>query len=146
MSGVGVLRRLFARQPDTESPTDSQGTAGRVWSDMSARFGEPALYGGRHDLEIVGESNYQDALWRAVGGRTTERVRVEIRAVVADEPDNPHDRNACETDVGGCPRTGCPRPGSVGVRGSSPLSSTFGHSHNNVQILTCPSIDVLRRV
>jgi hypothetical protein len=33
-----------------------------VWSDTSARFGEPALYGGRHDLEIVGESNYQDAL------------------------------------------------------------------------------------
>jgi len=92
MSGVGVLRRLFARQSEGEPPAGSG--AARVWSDTSARFVQHVLYEGRHDLEIVGESNYQDALWRAAGGRTTDRVRVEIQAVLATEPDNPHDPNA----------------------------------------------------
>jgi hypothetical protein len=94
MAGMGILRRLFARQSDAGSAARWQTAAGRVWSDTSARFPRCVAYGGRHDLEIVGESNYQDALWRAVGGRTTERVRVVISAVLADEPDNPHDSNA----------------------------------------------------
>jgi hypothetical protein len=94
MSGMGVLRRLFARQSDREPPASSRAAPRRVWSDTSTRFANHVLYEGRHDLEIVGESNYQDALWRAAGGRTTERIRVEIRAILAAEPDNPHDPNA----------------------------------------------------
>jgi tetratricopeptide (TPR) repeat protein len=73
----------------------------RIWTDSSARFGGYLLYEGRHDLEIVGESNYQDALWRAVDGRTTERVRAEIRAILATEPDNPHDSNAISVWIDG---------------------------------------------
>ena len=52
------------------------------------------LLGGSHDLEVVGESHYQDALWRVAGGRTTERVRVETQAMLVREPDNPYDANA----------------------------------------------------
>jgi tetratricopeptide (TPR) repeat protein len=43
---------------------------------------------------VVGESNYQDALWRAVGSRSTDRIRKEIQAVLVAETDNPYDANA----------------------------------------------------
>ena len=91
---VGMLRRLWDRQAENRPGPDSPPASHRIWSDTAARFGRNIVFEGRHDLEIVGESNYQDALWRVVGGRTTERVRVEIRAVLATEPDNPYDSNA----------------------------------------------------
>jgi tetratricopeptide (TPR) repeat protein len=94
MSGMRVLRRLFARHSDGKLSASSPPARRRVWSDTLVRFARPVPYGGRHDLEIVGESNYQDALWRAAGGRTTDRIRVEIRAILADEPDNPYDPSA----------------------------------------------------
>jgi hypothetical protein len=56
---------------------------------------------GQHDLEIVGESNYQDNLWRVVGGPTAERVRVDVQAIVATEPDNPYDPNAISVWIDG---------------------------------------------
>jgi predicted Zn-ribbon and HTH transcriptional regulator len=61
------------------------------------------LCDGRADLEVVGESHYQDNLWRLVGGRgdPDERVRVDVIAVLAAEPDNPHDANAVSGWVGG---------------------------------------------
>ena len=34
-----------------------------------------------HDPEVVGESHHQDALWRVVGGRTADRVRIDVHAV-----------------------------------------------------------------
>jgi HIRAN domain len=59
--------------------------------------GMPAqLQDGWEDLEVVGESHYQDNLWRLVGGRRhpDQRVRVDVIAVLAAEPDNPYDANA----------------------------------------------------
>ena len=55
-----------------------------------------ALLDGRESLEVVGESRYQDNLWQLVRGQAdlTERVRVEIIAVLVAEPDNPYDANA----------------------------------------------------
>jgi hypothetical protein len=58
---------------------------------------EVQLYeGGRVTLEVVGEASYQDNLWRIVGGhRSPEgRVREDVFAVLAAEPDNPYDPNA----------------------------------------------------
>jgi len=57
---------------------------------------EVQLYEGREDLEVVGEASYQDNLWRIVGGRRSPdgRVREEVCAVLAAEPDNPYDANA----------------------------------------------------
>lgn len=57
--------------------------------------------GGRHDLEVVGESFYQDSLWQLVGRRTTDRVRLTIDAVLLAEHDNPHDANAVSVWIEG---------------------------------------------
>jgi hypothetical protein len=56
---------------------------------------------GSHDLEVVGESHYQDALWRVARGRTVERVRVEVQAVLLAERDNPYDPNAIAVLIDG---------------------------------------------
>ena len=57
---------------------------------------EIQLYEGRENLEVVGEASYQDNLWRIVGGRRSPdgRVREDVFAVLAAEPDNPYDANA----------------------------------------------------
>lgn len=52
-------------------------------------------------MEVVGESHYQEALWRVVGGRTRERVRREVQALLVAETDNPHDHNAVSVWIGG---------------------------------------------
>jgi hypothetical protein len=57
---------------------------------------QAALLGGHKTLEVVGECQYQDNLWRLVGRRAdqTEHVRLGIIALLAAEPDNPYDANA----------------------------------------------------
>lgn len=60
-----------------------------------------ALYGGSHDLEVVGESHYQDAIWRIVGPRTTDRVRAEVQTVLVAENDNVYDPNAISVWIDG---------------------------------------------
>lgn len=57
---------------------------------------------GAYDLAIVGESNYQRALIRIAGRRSTkENRRVECAAVLHLETDNPHDRNAVRVTMRG---------------------------------------------
>jgi hypothetical protein len=57
---------------------------------------EVKLYEGREDLEVVGEASYQDNPWRIIRERRSPdgRVREEVYAVLAAEPDNPYDANA----------------------------------------------------
>jgi hypothetical protein len=57
---------------------------------------EVQLSEGREDLEVVGEASYQDNLWRIIRERRSPdgRVREEVYAVLAAEPDNPYDANA----------------------------------------------------
>lgn len=57
---------------------------------------QAALLEGRETLEVVGESRYQDSLWRLVPDAVdpSERVRVEIIALLVAEPSNPYDANA----------------------------------------------------
>jgi hypothetical protein len=52
---------------------------------------EVKLYEGREDLEVVGEASYQDNPWRIIRERRSPdgRVREEVYAVLAAEPDNP---------------------------------------------------------
>ena len=53
------------------------------------------LLDGTEDLEVVGESYYQENLWRLVGPhRPDERVRSEASAVLVAEYGNPYDPNA----------------------------------------------------
>ncbi|MEV4762205.1 HIRAN domain-containing protein [Micromonospora chokoriensis] len=61
----------------------------------------PLLLPGDEDLEVVGESNYQEALWQVVGGRTRERVRCNVQAVLIPEADNPYDPNAISVWISG---------------------------------------------
>jgi len=60
-----------------------------------------AVLDGYQTLEVVGESHYQDALWHLAGGRCSERVRCDVRAVLAHEPANLHDSNAIEVTIDG---------------------------------------------
>ncbi|MFI7587506.1 HIRAN domain-containing protein [Spongisporangium articulatum] len=59
------------------------------------------LHEGYDDLEVVGESQYQDWLWRLCGARPGQRVRHPIIAVLVPEPDNPFDANAIAVRVRG---------------------------------------------
>jgi hypothetical protein len=56
---------------------------------------------GDEDLEVVGESNYQAALWGICGGRLGQRVRYPIVAVLVPEPDNSYDSHAIAVFVEG---------------------------------------------
>lgn len=56
---------------------------------------------GDEDLEVVGELNYQAALWAICGERRGHRVRYPIEAVLLPEPQNPYDRNAISVSIGG---------------------------------------------
>lgn len=97
--GMGILRRLFgegAKRITAQAPQTS-----RSWTDLVAHFDGHVVHAGSHDLEIVGESNYQEALWRVVGGQSSERVRFDVLAVVATEPDNPYDPNAISVWIDG---------------------------------------------
>ncbi len=50
---------------------------------------------------MVGESHYQEALWRIVGGIREEHVRHDVHAVLLPEPDNEHDRNSIMVHIDG---------------------------------------------
>ncbi|TNC27458.1 HIRAN domain-containing protein [Amycolatopsis alkalitolerans] len=89
---MGIVKRLFARKP-IEAVAPERG--------MPPRPLDVKLYGGSYDLEVVGESHYQEALWRVVGGRTTDRVRVEVEAVLVAENDNAYDPNAISVWIDG---------------------------------------------
>jgi hypothetical protein len=58
---------------------------------------------GNEDVEVVGESFYQDNLWKLAGGRplSGERVRQEIFAMLVAEVGNPHDANAIAVWIDG---------------------------------------------
>jgi hypothetical protein len=62
---------------------------------------EAELLEGTVDLDVVGESFYQDALWHVVGGVTRERVRTPVIAMLVPEPDNQYDSNAIAVYIGG---------------------------------------------
>jgi hypothetical protein len=54
------------------------------------------------NVKVVGESNYQTALWAATGVENRgQRVGVECIAELVPEPDNPHDPRAIMVRVDG---------------------------------------------
>jgi hypothetical protein len=91
---LGFLRKLLGgsqQQPDRHSTWSPEQPPAWMRDGMKVELCE-----GREDLEVVGEASYQDNLWRIVGGRHSPdgRVREEVYAVLAAEPDNPYDANA----------------------------------------------------
>lgn len=85
---MGLFDRLFGKSP----PLTAKATY--------ATYVEATLYTGSETLEVVGESHYQDALWRIVGGLSWEHVRHHTVAVLLPEPDNPYDANAVQVLIG----------------------------------------------
>jgi HIRAN domain len=90
MARMGLLDRILNRRGGSDCHA---ATAAPVLGESQPAVAV-VLLPGSHDLEVVGESHYQDALWRVTRGRTVERVRVEVQAVLLAEPDNPYDPNA----------------------------------------------------
>lgn len=88
---MGFLNRLFGA---TSRSIESN-------AEASKRSIEATLYTGDETLEVVGESNYQEALWKIVGGRRRERVRHDVAAVLLPEPDNQFDANAIKVLIDG---------------------------------------------
>jgi hypothetical protein len=91
---MGFLRRLLGggeQSPDRRSAWNPKQRPAWMRDGM-----EVQLYEGQETLEVVGEASYQDNLWRIVGGRRSPdgRVREDVFAVLAAEPDNPYDADA----------------------------------------------------
>jgi len=86
---MGFLTRVLGRTAD---PAAAANHANRI---------DAAVLEGHDTLEVVGESHYQDDLWRLAGGFSTERIRCAVIAVLIPEPDNPHDSNAVKVLIDG---------------------------------------------
>lgn len=56
---------------------------------------------GAFNLEIVGESRYQQALEQLAGGRQDGGVQVQCTAALVLEDSNPHDAKAVRVDIEG---------------------------------------------
>lgn len=89
---MGLLDRLRGGRASA-APAPAQVQAGQSVSAV--------LLGGQDDLEVVGESFYQDALWRLCCGTVGDRVRFGIVAVLVPEPANAYDPNAIAVQVNG---------------------------------------------
>jgi hypothetical protein len=90
-------------QPAAESRRDSSSQRGR--SRMSIRpvpDGGPdtTVLGGAEDLEVVGESYYQENLWRLVAPRRPgDDVHQDLSAILVAEYSNPYDSDAVAVHV-----------------------------------------------
>ena len=54
---------------------------------------------GAYDVDVVGESHYQDALEEICGGRTEDSQRLNVSAYLVPEDDNPYDSKAVRVDI-----------------------------------------------
>jgi hypothetical protein len=54
---------------------------------------------GTYDVDVVGESHYQEALESICGGRTEDSQRLEVEAFLVPESDNPHDSEAVRIEI-----------------------------------------------
>lgn len=72
------------------------GIFSRLFAGESPEFDESQLtiLDGDDDLDVVGESYQQENLWSLVGGRSDEKIRVEVLGYLVPEPENKYDPNA----------------------------------------------------
>jgi hypothetical protein len=54
---------------------------------------------GTYDVDVVGESHYQEALESICGGRTEDSQRLEVEAFLVPESDNPDDSEAVRVEI-----------------------------------------------
>ena len=96
---IGVFRKILSGRRGYQRVQ----TQPREPSASPRGDGQIKLLDGPVDLEVVGESFYQENLWKLAGGRRNpeERVRVPVCAVLVPETDNPHDANAVAVRIDG---------------------------------------------
>jgi hypothetical protein len=95
---VGLFRRLLGSREEP-SPTSVTADQRPPWmtDGMAVTISE-----GREELLVVGESFYQDALWRLVGGGSHyDEIRVDLMAMLVADEDNQYDANAVSVWVNG---------------------------------------------
>src|SRR6266542_834455 len=99
---MSVFRKLFGgggQEPDQFQVARSGQRPAWMRDGM-----EVLLCEGNADLDVVGESHYQDSIWQLAGGRRhpEERVHVDVQAaILVAETDNQYDANAVSVWVGG---------------------------------------------
>jgi hypothetical protein len=94
---MGFWGRVFGKKETSNSPTPAVDRP--TWAVDGS---QAKLYLGQETLNVVGESHYQDNLWRVVGGeRADRRVHEGCVAVLIAENDNPHDPNAISVWING---------------------------------------------
>jgi hypothetical protein len=87
--GMGFFGRVFGRSKRTAASEEEP--------RMVARLQGP----GKFQLDIVGESNYQDSLLEICGGKTSEGHRKEVEAMILLDNGNPYDSNAVAVYIDG---------------------------------------------
>ena len=92
---MGLLRRLLGTSAPPPPPAPSDRPA---WLYDGATV---TLFEGNETLAIVGESHYQDNLWRLADASTGSTVETEIVAILVPEEHNAHDPNAVSVWVSG---------------------------------------------
>jgi hypothetical protein len=118
-AAVDALRGKPRQKPSRSSAQTPRGTnppkrsrGGQGQAEVSKKDDERPIWmrdgiqvtllEGDEDLEVVGESYYQENLWRLVSPyRRGERVRSDVYALLVAEHDNPHDANAVAVWVQG---------------------------------------------
>lgn len=75
---------------------------GRNPKPASPASGKTVLVGGR-EVQVVGESYYQDALTSLCGGKQQDSVCLDTEATLVPEPTNAYDTNAVQVQIGGVP-------------------------------------------
>lgn len=64
----------------------------------------PIMQGiGNYRVDVAGESFYEESFAALCGERTIEGIRIEVRAQLQLEDDNPHDKHAVRVTVQGLP-------------------------------------------
>ncbi|WP_421121664.1 HIRAN domain-containing protein [Aquihabitans daechungensis] len=92
---------LFKRRANASDGVDpGMGRTGITPGWMSGTL-TGTLCEGEVGLEVVGESYYQDALWRLSSVPRGSRVSVDIVAILVAEIDNPYDPNAIAVWING---------------------------------------------
>jgi len=61
---------------------------------------EAGFLTGEVQVDVVAESDYQEALEQLVGGRSKSGAMKAVIALLSREPEHPHEKNAIRVDVG----------------------------------------------
>lgn len=85
------FKNMFRKDAPTDDPTPAVPQPAQR---------ETIVFGGAEQIEVVGESHYQDQLRRIAGDEST-RVRLTTTATLLAENDNPYDSNAVSVWIAG---------------------------------------------